>query len=472
MRWLLLFVVACLGSTVQADEEEFVASAIRPSNGIEWGTMAIRIVDDKNDPIGGVSVRPWALRAGNGHGAWNEELGSPKETFTDRHGETTVVYPKATLWGDGKPVTVSSVSLTLAHPEFVARSVHVNVPAGDTLVIPELTLKPGVRLRVAGVEPGTDKPLDHCHLLIENRDAGGIEFVREPDGWLQSNPISEDRRWFRVVHAPPGKPPRFSQLAAWTPEDPASRERRLEVRVGTRIQGRISENVMRPIERGHVVAWCGSPVRKNGQEQKNSSPIFWLETATIEVDGTFVFDSLPSGYLAQFYAFANDSISAQPTDAAYELACKWFNVEAREKHVVFRYGQTLRLVGSKSDLTIEMEPAGKVRIKCVDPDGNPVRGVTVSSWPNQFIVGAGSTVFCDRRSSLSSLQQTGLKYDWRETSPYVAKTDSDGIAIICNLPAGNQSFMASSDLWTSDHLNAEAVLDVPAEAEIKLQRIP
>ncbi|MDB5344047.1 MAG: hypothetical protein JWP89_2424 [Schlesneria sp.] len=471
MHYVLLFVIASLGHNVPTDEEEFVASAIRPSNGVEWCTMTVKVVDPDGRAIEGASVKPWALQIGNGHGPWNDELGSPRETVSGRDGESIVVYPKATNWGDGKLERVTSVSMIVNHPQFVSRNIHVNVPSSEKPLVPELTLKPGVRLRVAGVEPGTEKPLDHCHLFIENPDAGGQEFVREADGWLQSPPISEDRRRFRIIHAEPGRPPRFSQLVAWTPDDPASREQRLEVRAGTRVQGRISDDVARPIERGHVVAWCGSPIRKDDPDQGRTRPIMWLETAAIERDGTFVFESLPSGYLAQFYAFANDSISAQPTDAAYELCCKWFNVEP-QKQFVFRYGQVLRIAGTKSALTLEMEPAGEVRVKCLGPEGRPVRGVTVSSWPNQFVVGAGSTVFCDRRSSLSRLGSVPPSYDWRDTSPYVAKTDAEGMAVIRNLPTGNQSFMASSDVWVSDEVRAEVVPGKRTESVIKLRRTP
>lgn len=470
MPYVLLFVMACLGFEVQADEEEFVASALRPANGITWRTMTVKVVDAQGVAIEGATVRPWALRAGNGHGGWNSGIGAPRETVCDSSGQTSVVYPKQMNWGAHEWNPVISVSMIVSHPEFVGRNVHLDVPVDDNAVIPEVTLKPGVRLHVAGVEPGSDQPLDHCHLLIENADSGGREFVQEADGWLLSKPISEDRRWFRVVQAAPGKPPRFGRPIAWTPDEPASREQRVELRPGSRVEGKVSDNVARPITRGYVVAWCGSPIRKEDEAESRTRPIFWMETASLEPDGSFVFESLPSGYLAQFYAFANDSISAQPSDADFEQCCKWFAVKNQPKHEFFRNGQILRLAGGKSEVTIAMEPAGEVRVKCVDPDGKPVRGVTVASWPNQFIVGAGSTVFCDRRSSLAGLSKTLEPYNWRKTSPFVVDTDADGVAVIQNLPAGEWSFHASNDAWVSPEVDAKSVPGSPAELVIKLKR--
>jgi hypothetical protein len=469
MHYVLLFVLASLGSSVPTDEEEFVASAIRPSNGIEWGTMTIKVVAEDGSGIEGASVKPWALRAGNGHGVWNEELGSPREVVTNAAGECTVVYPKATHWGQRQSIPVSSVSMVIRHRACVARNCHLDVLPADNPHIPEITLKAGVQLVVAGVEPGTGKVLDHCYLLIENPDAGGREFQRLADGWLMSDSISEDRKWFRIVQAVPGQPPKFSQFAAWTADEPTSRQRALDVRAGTRVQGKIADNVPRPIERGHVVAWCGSAIRKDDGDQSRLRPIMWIDTAPIQRDGTFVFESLPTGFLAQFYAFANDSISAQPSDEAYKQCCKWFNL-SEVRNAVFRYGQVLRLVGAKAEVSIDMELAGELKIKCVDPNQQPVRGVTVSSWPNQYIVGAGSTVFCNRHSSLNRLLDEATSDGWQRTSPFVAETGGDGIAVIRNLPAGKQSFIADNDLWGSNEVRAESVPGHPAELVIKLHR--
>jgi hypothetical protein len=391
-------------------------------------------------------VRPWALRAGNGHGWWGKDnYGAPQKTYTDTDGKTDVVFPKSVKHFERHPVV--SVSLFISHVDFCTTSAHVDVPAPPN--VPEVSLQRGYRLRVAGVTPGNDQPLGHCHVMLENSETDETEFVLAEDGWLQSIPIREDRRWFRVIHTPPGEPPQFSKPVAWNIDDPESREARVEVRPGVRVVGTISKEVERPIRRGHVVVWCGSPAHGQPENpQQRHQPIWWIDTVPVDADGTFEFSSLPNGYMAQFYAMANDSISAQPTDESYETCCKWFGEQNRQRNDVFRGGQILRLAGSETKITLEMEPAGCAKIKCVDPQGQPLRRVHVSSWPNQYMVGGGSTVFCTPQSSLDRL--LGVRdFDWAKQNPFGAETDVNGEAMIRNLPAGQQSLYAGNEFWIS-----------------------
>jgi hypothetical protein len=250
-----------------------------------------------------------------------------------------------------------------------------------------------------------------------------------------------------VIRAPVGAPAEFSKPQAWDPDDPASQEARVEVRPGVRVTGKISDDVPRPIDRGQIVVWCGSPVRQDaGNNQRHARSIWWIDTVPVNKDGTFEFPSLPSGYLAQFYAIANDSISSQPTDQAYETCCNWFAEQNRQRHATFRYGQILRLAGTTTQITIEMEPAGQVRVKCVDPNGRPLPRISVSSWPNQYMVGGGSTIFCTRQSSLEHLRNKSQVY-WSHESFFTVESDADGVALMRNLPEGQQSLVAGNAIW-------------------------
>jgi hypothetical protein len=472
MRSLLWLAMACVSFEGAAVSDEDAASALKPANGMPWSTMSVRVVDDGGIPIPKATVRPWALRAGNGHGQWNEEIGAPRTVQANAEGIAIITYPKSYGWTRTEERAVTQVSVIVKHPEFVGRNMHMNV-TDDPAIVQDVALPKGVRLQIAGVEPGTDKPLDHCFLVIENSETGEHEFTREPDGWLMSFPIRESRKWFRVIQAEPGQPARFSKPVAWTPEDPTSKVQRVELRAGTRVLGRVSDNVPRPIKRGRVVAWCGSPVRNDAKpgDGGRSRPIFWIETASIRPDGSFEFPSLPTGYMAQFYAIANDMISAQPSDKAFAACCQWFSDEAK-RNQVFRYGQPYKLAGGKTELTIDMEPAGQVRVKCLDPDGKPLPGMIVSSWPNQYMVGGGSTIFCSRLSSLESLQNPKKRRDLDESSIYSVKAGEDGIALLRNLPQGNQHLVAGGRRWaTNRDTNVMIDVNVPADVSLTLMRV-
>ena len=484
MLRLLLFVTAVFAvgyascSPVLAggddDDDDSAVSALNAVNGIAWSRMVVKVVDAEGRPIVGAVVRPWALRAGNGHGLWVEDAyGAPKRTRTDAAGQSEVVFPQSSQWRDSPPVV--SVSVFVSHDEFCTMNADVDVPKGDPPHVPTVTLERGVRLRVAGVAPGSDRPLSDCHVLLEGDETGESEFSTEADGWTRSIPIHESRRWFRVVRVPPGEPPQFSRALAWTPADPASREVRAEVRPGVRVLGRVSETVPRPITRGRVVAWCGSPSRRDddaGKERRE--PIWWIDTVPIRGDGSFEFTSLPSGYLAQIYALANDSISSQPSDAAHKICCDWFASpdHERQRNHFFRYGQVLRLAGTSLQITLDMEPAGRVRVKCVDAAGRPLPRVHVSAWPNQYMVGGGSTVFCTHQSSLDGL--LGKRdTDRSRGNPFSAETDVSGEALIRNLPQGHQSFHAGNSHWRSrQEFGVESKLDETGTITVTMERLP
>lgn len=468
---IVVSILLCLvvGDTMLADDEDdFAASALNATNDIEWAQMIVKILDPLGNSVAGAKVRPWALGSGGGHGRWDEiTYGSPKSTMTDVDGRTNIVFPKSIRVFQRQPV--NQVSLFVSHPDYCSMNVHVGVPTGDPVAAQTVALVEGVRLRIAGVEPGSDQPLSDCHVMLESTEVADEEFEQQPDGWMQSVPIRKDRQWFRVIRTAPGKPVEFSKPQAWDADDPESRNVKVEVRPGVRVMGKISDNVQRPIERGHVVAWCGSPVHEEARNHQ-TRPIWWIDTVSIDQDGTFEFPSLPAGYMAQFFAFANDSISSQPTNEAYNTCCKWFAEGMRNRDSFFRYGQILRLSGGKNSITIEMEPAGQVRVKCVDPAGRPVRKVIVSSWPNQYMVGGGSTVFCGRQSTLDRLRRNS-KPDWTRESPYTVVTDDEGVALIRNLPSGQQSIFAGNQFWTGNQeLKVTSVTAKTKEITVNLRR--
>ena len=111
MLRLLLFVTAVFAvgyagcSPVLAggddDDDDSAVSALSAVNGIAWSRMVVKVVDAEGRPIAGAVVRPWALRAGNGHGLWTEDaFGAPKRTRTDAAGQSEVVFPQSSKWRD------------------------------------------------------------------------------------------------------------------------------------------------------------------------------------------------------------------------------------------------------------------------------------------------------------------------------------------------------------------------------------
>jgi hypothetical protein len=472
---VMVIAFGCLNwrDSIAAGETEVPASASSTVNDIEWSQMTVRILDPEEHPVVGAVVRPWALRASNRHFLWlTSKYGSPGRSTTDPNGLASVVFPKLAK-GDDEP-TVFAVTLSVAHSDFCAKRVDVFAPVDDESPIPDVALERGFRLRIAAVLPGRDEPLQECHALLEGDSEVEPDFVRQPDGWLQSIPVKKSRRWFQVVWLPPDKPPQFGKRQSWSPDDPASREVRVEVHPGVRVVGKLSDDVERPIERGRVVAWCGSPIKKEieGNPPSNES-LSWVETASIAKDGTFEFPSLPAGYMAQFYAFANDSVSAQPTDEEYETCCRWFAANSLRRSETVRFGQVRHLVGEKIEFTLEMEPAGQIQVKCINAEGHPVAGVDVWASAAQVMVPNSSTDFCLPVSTAAGLRNSDIEYMNFKINSFWATTNTDGIALIRSLPAGKMNVRAENSRWKREKIEAVAVeSNETTEVEVRLQPRP
>ena len=439
-----ILVAALMTSTaVRAQVNDEAVSALRAVNDFEWSQMSFRVVDQDGRPITGAIVRPWALRWG---GWWSPEAyGSPPRVTTDVKGIATIDFPKNSRLRGRRPI--DEISFFISHEDFCTENADVRLFPEGAPNLPSVKLQRGVKLRIAGVAPGSDQPLSHCHVILEGSDGDEPEFTARPDGWLDSIPIQKDRRWFRVVRLVPGELPQFSLPRTWTMEKNEPIEMKVEVYPGVKVLGRISDLVPRPINRGRVVVWCGSPKQQlTAIDQNRSSPIWWRETVSIRNDGTFEFPSLPAGYLAQFFAIADDYVSSQPTDDAYEKCVNWFNETERGRHLSFRYGQVLRLVGKQQNLVLDMEQAGRVQVKCVDQQGHPLNGIKVASWPNQYIVGAGATIFCEFRSSVNQLRG----WDWfrsRDSNPYQVLTNANGEATLLSMPKGQRGLVTDDPFW-------------------------
>ena len=265
---------------------------------------------------------------------------------------------------------------------------------------------------------------------------------------MNSVTVSRDRRWFRVVYVPPGQSVQFSQLQAWDPDEVRQGGWRVTIQPGVRVFGRLPEKIARPITRGRVSVSCGSVLRNNRDGQnENPKPVWWHDVAHIRPDGSFEFASLPSGHIAQFFAYADDWVSAQPTDAAYQLLSANYPKDTRKPGGWFRFGQVLRLVGRSQEVKLEMEQAGSVKVRCLDQNGQPSRGIIVGFSPNQIVLGGGGGLFCEHNSTRDLIEGRPQK-DFFSGNPFHATSGRDGIAMVRSIPADQQSVFVGTDPWS------------------------
>jgi len=187
---------------------------------------------------------------------------------------------------------------------------------------------------------------------------------------------------------------------------------------GVRLAGRLDDSVPRPVTNGRVLVEIFSPSRSTFPE-----PLAWRAWGPIAADGTFVFESLPTGdvdliVLCDGYVSKNDS--------------------ANTKTVSMRTPQVFTLKATQEEIIVAMEPTATCEITVRDDKGDPVEGATVSFWPNVIWNRRGSTIFAQYliNSEDSFRGNSPLEWNRLESQPklFTARTDARGVAAVTNLP--------------------------------------
>ena len=119
--------------------------------------------------------------------------------------------------------------------------------------------------------------------------------------WSAVPSIWKDPIW-RLAYLPPNKPAKFSELIVVKRPDDGDRAflKNVHLRNGTRVNGSLDESVPRPIKNGEVVCLVSESTDPKNASYKNMWT--WNGKAKIAEDGTFVFESLPSGGVLQIIA--------------------------------------------------------------------------------------------------------------------------------------------------------------------------
>src|SRR5262249_51329295 len=117
--------------------------------------------------------------------------------------------------------------------------------------------------------------------------------------------------------------------------------------------------VPRPVKRGRVVAniW---PAGCKPQD----APPQWHDWAPVQEDGSFTLESLPEG------------------DLEIAALCDGFVSTNGPGQFHFRYPQKHLLGTNDIAITVGMEPTACLEVKVTDHEGQPLRNVHVTTWPN------------------------------------------------------------------------------------------
>ncbi|MGV3754656.1 MAG: hypothetical protein ACO1QS_04690 [Verrucomicrobiota bacterium] len=406
----------------------------------------MRVVDEQGKPVAGAVVVMDGLRSKSksAHWGWFEERhGSRGPYESDANGVLTFYYPAYVM----EQFETSEVSFGIKHQEYCSDRildfvVDSSPPRSAGLqakldflknsllarfkgrtATRDIKLKRGAILEVKVELAG--KRVDATKLLpvSNNRSLRREAWQGGPDGTLRCAQIPPGKLVFYLAYLPENERACFTETQTNTLVAGQTNTQTLTLRPGVRVSGQLSAAVTNEVKNGQVNAWCNL---KEG--------CFWATWTEVAEAGKFVFDSLPPGTLEL----------AGICDGFVSKIGKHPNVTASS-----RLTQLFEIRGETASVTLEMEPAAACLITVLKPDGSPLGDATISFWPN-VAAGTMSTIFPGNLLRSENNLSRGMRdrrAAYQATRRYNAKSDSEGNALVVNLPEGRQSLAVQHEAY-------------------------
>ena len=353
----------------------------------------------------------------------------------------------------------------------------------------KIRLKRGRIIRIRAFDQTGDLLRKSVPMLAGNHGHWGSEFTPQADGTVKSPPIELNRRLMRVVTATQNGLLLFSDLIDLETAQPgADGVIDVVLKSGVRITGKLDDSVPRPVGEGYVqLRVCEGPNHRlemptSEVSDRPASPWrnswIWEDSAAVQPDGTFVFESVPSGGLAQIHAIVDGFMSANPPIDELSKLLRAHNAgdiktsEALRKYLsgVNIWPQMVPVDSESVEVLVKCRPTASCNLRILDPSGKPVSGAAVSFHLNATTIFSGAFP-----PGLGSFNNSNLAEDilydvspfstlkgepsrtprgtfrnkqkaWENRSYHEVLSDANGRAMIRNLPADCRlSFMVKAE---------------------------
>ncbi len=417
---------------------------------VEKITVRVLVTNPEGEPVSGATVTPSGMRTRlerGSHYGWSEERhGKLPKTLTDEAGMVEVSCPKFVY----EKLEIGEITWMVEHEDYIMFREDRSVDDDPA----KITLKRGRRIAVTAIDAETKEPITEKLHAVLSGSGGRDEWATTNSGMLMSRGVNTQRNTLRVFTLPDKGPVKFSKSIDLNEHGKKSRVllRGIELQPGTRVEGRIDEQVLRPIKNGvvvvHVITGLGNELYGSYESRNN-----WSDWTTINEDGTFVFESLPRGDVAQMITVCDGWVCSHPTaEDLKSVGLEAFESQISDSRVA---PQVALLDGDVIKPVIKMEPTASCQVTVLDPDGEPLEGAMVHSNPNQIFFGGGSNIVGDGyslRAALKAADQIkdmtwgrGARDKYVELgimSPfsqrYIVTTNEAGTAELHTLPGGTE----------------------------------
>jgi len=385
--------------------------------------LDIIVVDDKSQPVFDAEVALRGMRSETDRGSWYAYRGEHPTARTNAEGRARI---EAWVWVnvDGK---TSAVDLEVSHPD--------HPPFRDS----SFPFGPGEhRVQLAPAS----RVVVHAWTGSPARPVGNITVQMEPDTGVPATAwMLEGADWVTTrlapglhsiqVSSPSSSPQLFSEVFDFTVVAGETKELPLELLAAETLEGRLADEVPRPVVDGHVF------VAVLRADFTDAYQTIWRKfEGSVAADGTFAIPNVPRGRAYLFALTRGWSSRRVKTDDAREAGVQGSKALSPEENAFILEDlgdrawvlQNTLLPQVERPLLVAMLPTGIVEILVRDEAGAPVSEVRAGVSPNILIPRVGT-----------------MLVPWRD---WLTLTDAQGLARIADIPPEDLLWAsAASEHW-------------------------
>ena len=396
---------------------------------VEFKEVRVVVQDEDGKPIEGATILPTGFRVKGIHGAdaygWNKKLfGPPEKAITDGEGKAYVKYPVEGI-PEEKEFT-GKLIFGVSHPE--CADVSIQSYSVDSPEKP-IQLARGIHLEVSGYYGSDHQPVTE---LVPNLGEGvpSEDWQKEENGVLVFHKLSPGGHLIQLMGRLPSGEIVYSDTMAFAAEKGRPYQFAMEMKLGIRLEGRIDDQVPRPVKNGRVMIdvrpkeYPALNVIEDyyAADQKYGGRHFWHSYRPISEDGTFVFESIPPGE-ADIVVLGDGFASKTIGQLQHRVN------GALVKGSGMAIPQAFPLVSPITKIEIATEPTATLEFTATTKSGRPIDGVWAGMYPSVF-----------RMWGMFGWLKNSSEEPYREiphlSDPiFSGRTDKNGKLVIQNLPA-------------------------------------
>ena len=416
--------------------------------------IAIRVVDNQQQPIQGAVIRLDGLRPVNDLAShYGHRDPSGVEFITGSDGIAQVEYPRYVY----ERVETGAISFHLSHPDYADMRVSsYKIDGSEGPVV----MSPGAELVAVALLNGV--PVREFTVLIESSESKS-QIKEGTDGRLIQG-IKEGTYPIYFSYIDGTGREYYSAVEIFEAKAGMSHQIELPLYPALSLKGILDPSIPRPIKNGRVqVNMINETKSMEGRVYPTkAASVHRTFTADVNPDGSFLFPQLPRGY-GEIIAICDGFVSKID----------------RSKDDSYFQNQHFDLQSDEQEIVVEMEPTATFSGKVVNADGQAIGGVKVVFSPNVFWGNFISQLFMgppykDIQRELKSRDLTEVPMDKLQElmlryTPS-ATTDAKGEFSVVNLPGHRRE---SYIVWSANYeLHIETVENRPPRREREVDLSP